>query len=57
MSEPAVSIDGQGQPVTASSPPGGESATALASDRPELPVAGAFAGGLLLALVLKRLAK
>ncbi len=57
MSEPAVSIDGQGQPVTASSPPGGASAPALASDRPELPVAGAFAGGLLLALVLKRLAK
>ncbi len=56
MSEPVVSADGQGQPVTASSPPG-EAPSALVSDRPELPVAGAFAGGLLLALVLKRLAK
>ena len=39
------------EPVTASGPPG------LASDRPEVVVGGAFAGGLVLALILKRLAR
>jgi hypothetical protein len=53
-----------GQPVTgsASAPHAGPSAAAdkvasQMSDRPELAIGGAFAGGLLAALILKRLVR
>ena len=52
-----------GQPIVQDSPgaPGGasvqERALALANERPEAAVGAAFAGGLLLAMILKRLAR
>ena len=52
------------EPPTVASPPAqdattsdGSSAAALVSDRPELAVGAAFAGGFLLATLLKRLAR
>jgi len=52
------------QPVAASTPPSWtpepsaqESALGAAAERPEIMVGGAFAGGLLLAMILKRLAR
>ena len=45
MSEQPTSTDGTG------------AAAATPQDRPELAVGGAFVGGLVLALILKRLAK
>jgi hypothetical protein len=42
---------------TTSASPGGKAALAAkVQDRPELAIGGAFAGGLVLALILKRLA-
>jgi hypothetical protein len=53
---------GEGPPLPASAPApwyadARDKATKLASERPELPVGAAFAGGLFLALVLKRLGR
>ena len=47
--------EGSSAGVTASS--GGFDLAALAHDRPELVVGAAFAGGFLLAMILKRLAR
>ena len=44
-------------PATAAAPPAVVTAPAAPTDRPELLVAGAFAGGLATALILKRLAR
>ena len=38
-------------------PPGGAGTAALAAERPEIAVGAAFAGGLVFALILKRLAR
>jgi hypothetical protein len=57
VSEPVTTVDGQGQPVTASAPMESGPSAPPFQDRPEIPVAGAFAGGLVLALILKRLAR
>jgi hypothetical protein len=51
---PPMSAVAQLPPSQPASAPGGPSA---AADRPEIPVGAAFAGGLLLALILKRLAR
>ena len=54
----AAGVDGQ-QPVAAQ-PVAQEVAVAggaQAADRPEVPVAAAFAGGFVLAMILKRLAR
>ncbi len=60
-SEP--SIPGSAQPVAASgsapwppAPSAQESAVGVAAEHPELMVGAAFAGGLVLAMILKRLA-
>ena len=47
-----ASADGGQQPVAAQEV--AVSAAAQAADRPEVPVAAAFAGGFLLAMILKR---
>ena len=51
---PASELGTAGQPEFGSA---GPSSAAAASERPEIPIAAAFAGGLVLALILKRLAK
>lgn len=43
-------------PAADAVPPSSSSAAAAVSDRPEIAVGAAFAGGLALALILKRLA-
>ncbi|HEY4829993.1 MAG TPA: hypothetical protein VIH85_24735 [Solirubrobacteraceae bacterium] len=55
--DPAVTdgVDGSTGAVDAASPQ--ERLAALAAERPEAAVGAAFAGGLLLALILKRLAR
>jgi hypothetical protein len=62
-------VTDQTQPLNASAPAGDESAgssglpvnlagvTAVAEERPEVVVGAAFAGGFLLAMILKRLAR
>jgi hypothetical protein len=50
VSDSSVSIDGQGTPAAGSQTVGPQ-------DRPEVAVGGAFVGGLVLALILKRLAR
>lgn len=47
--------EGSSAGITTSS--GGFDLAALANDRPELVVAAAFAGGFLLAMILKRIAR
>jgi hypothetical protein len=44
-------------PVALPPVPPGSSAETVASERPEVAVAGAFAGGLVLAMILKRLGR
>jgi len=51
----APTAEGPSAGMTTSS--GGFDLAALANDRPELVVAAAFAGGFLLAMILKRLAR
>lgn len=65
MSSGSLSADGQSQPMGLDPVAGGEVAAGAAAaagagpagaDRPELAVGAAFAGGLVVALILKRLA-
>jgi hypothetical protein len=49
--------DVDSQPATASAASPQQRVVAIANDRPEAAVGAAFAGGLLLALILKRLAR
>jgi hypothetical protein len=52
VSDETVSMDGQDRPAT------GSQATVVGpEERPELAVGGAFVGGLVLAMILKRLAR
>ena len=55
---PAVPTEPAPEPPVALPPvPPGSSAETVASERPEVAVAGAFAGGLVLAMILKRLGR
>jgi len=47
-----AAVDGDQQPVAAQ--PAAVAGAAQAGDRPEMPVAAAFAGGFVLAMILKR---
>jgi hypothetical protein len=53
---PSADLSAGAEPA-ATSPLGGVSVSSIATDRPEVVVGGAFAGGLLLAMILKRLAR
>jgi hypothetical protein len=53
--QPAVDGGSQSPTTTGSSPQ--ERAAAIANERPEVAVGAAFAGGLLFALILKRLVR
>ena len=55
MSATSSSADGQPQPVSAPGP--AHQLAARVDERPEVAVGGAFVGGLVLALILKRLAR
>ena len=60
MSEPDAATLDAGEPVPAASvlpPPDPDLGSAPAAPRPEVAIGGAFAGGLLAALVLKRLGR
>jgi len=51
------SLDDPSFAASPPSPPAAGSSAILPRDRPELAIGGAFAGGLVLALILKRLAR
>ncbi len=51
-----TTADGWSAPAPSAPPSSGGGPTAVVEDRPEIAVGAAFAGGLALALILKRLA-
>jgi hypothetical protein len=57
VTDPPTIAEPAAQTFTAASLPLPPAVAAAVDDRPELAVGGAFAGGLLLALILKRLAR
>ncbi|MGH2916608.1 MAG: hypothetical protein ACRDMX_16645 [Solirubrobacteraceae bacterium] len=55
---PGVSVDGAGDaPLAFAVQPPGAAGASFVGERPEVAVGAAFAGGLVLALILKRLAR
>jgi hypothetical protein len=58
VTDQSGTVDGPTAPAssTPASPGGRAALAAKVQDRPELAIGGAFAGGLVLALILKRLA-
>jgi hypothetical protein len=58
LSAQPVPSDADGSAIPGpSASPGGHSPAEIAAERPELAVGAAFAGGFLLAMILKRLAR
>jgi hypothetical protein len=54
---PPVPVEPEAEPVTASGLPNPHGLPEIAVERPEVAVGAAFAGGLVLALILKRLGR